>query len=300
MVIICDFSVPRWRQLSMRLVAKQGARQEQMMTLFPHRLFINLHPLLPKGKRFADMEITEKWIAKAAGWKANKAGRDLFRQGAVIDSSRKGNIITGTLRSGGNTKPTRVTVKIHSDTDILWSKKSAHSPRQPGRSHPSAQFPRQPQWRSRWHQRQAHTYRPRFWKFPSPSSRLHPHQLAHPADRQAHPTHPRATWFSSHGVPQKYHRAPTYSPRRRVRFHPPARQSYPDEPQPRWGPHHRQAQRECPRKWQRLACRRRPLPLGPTASLPHHARCRSALEATLLAAHHWWQSSLYSPHRVPQ
>ena len=102
----------------MRLVAKQGTRQEQMMTLFPHRLFINLHPLLPKGKRFADMEITEKWIAKAAGWKANKAGRDLFRQGAVIDSSRKGNIITGTLRSGGNTKPTRVTVKIHSDTDI--------------------------------------------------------------------------------------------------------------------------------------------------------------------------------------
>ena len=64
------------------------------------------------------MEITEKWIAKAAGWKANKAGRDLFKQGAVIDSSRKANIITGNLRSGGNAKLTRVTVKIHSDTDI--------------------------------------------------------------------------------------------------------------------------------------------------------------------------------------
>ena len=64
------------------------------------------------------MEITEKWIAKAAGWKANKAGRDLFKQGAVIDSTKKANIITGNLRSGGNAKLTRVTVKIHSDTDI--------------------------------------------------------------------------------------------------------------------------------------------------------------------------------------
>ncbi len=64
------------------------------------------------------MEITEKWIAKAAGWKANKEGRDLFKQGAVLDATRKGNIITGTLRSGANAKPTRVTVKIHSDTDI--------------------------------------------------------------------------------------------------------------------------------------------------------------------------------------
>ncbi len=64
------------------------------------------------------MDITEKWIAKAAGWKASKAGKDLFKQNAVIDSSRKANIITGTLRSSGNTKPTRVTVKIHSDTDI--------------------------------------------------------------------------------------------------------------------------------------------------------------------------------------
>lgn len=62
------------------------------------------------------MEITEKWIAKAAGWRANKAGRDLFKQDAVLDSTRKNGIITGTLRSGGN--PTRVTVKIHSDTDI--------------------------------------------------------------------------------------------------------------------------------------------------------------------------------------
>ena len=64
------------------------------------------------------MEITERWIAKAAGWKANKQGRDLFKQGSVIQSNTKGNIITGTLRSGANAKPTRVTIKIHSDTDI--------------------------------------------------------------------------------------------------------------------------------------------------------------------------------------
>lgn len=64
------------------------------------------------------MEITEKWIAKAAGWKANKAGRDLFKQGFVTDSVKKGSVITGTLHSGASPKPTRVTVKIHSDTDI--------------------------------------------------------------------------------------------------------------------------------------------------------------------------------------
>ena len=62
------------------------------------------------------MKITEKWIAKTAGWKANKAGRDLYKQGAVITSSVNGNIITGTLKSGA--KPTRVTVKIHSPIDI--------------------------------------------------------------------------------------------------------------------------------------------------------------------------------------
>ncbi|MGJ8655349.1 MAG: SNF2-related protein [Akkermansiaceae bacterium] len=64
------------------------------------------------------MEITEKWIAKAAGWKANKAGRDLFKQGSVLDSTTKGSVITGTLRAGASPKPTRVTVKIHSETDI--------------------------------------------------------------------------------------------------------------------------------------------------------------------------------------
>lgn len=64
------------------------------------------------------MEITEKWIAKAAGWKANKAGKDLFKQGFVTDSVQKGSVITGTLQSSASAKPTRVTVKIHSDTDI--------------------------------------------------------------------------------------------------------------------------------------------------------------------------------------
>ncbi len=63
------------------------------------------------------MEITEQWIAKAAGWKANKAGRELFRQGAVLNSTtNNNNVVTGSLRSGA--KPTRVTVKVHSATDV--------------------------------------------------------------------------------------------------------------------------------------------------------------------------------------
>lgn len=62
------------------------------------------------------MEITEKWIIKAAGWKATKEGRELHKQGAVIESKQKANIITGSLRSGA--KPTRVTVKINSSTDV--------------------------------------------------------------------------------------------------------------------------------------------------------------------------------------
>ncbi len=62
------------------------------------------------------MKITEQWIAKAAGWKATKAGRELFRQGAVLDSKTNNNVVTGNLRSGA--KPTRVTVKIHSTTDV--------------------------------------------------------------------------------------------------------------------------------------------------------------------------------------
>ncbi len=62
------------------------------------------------------MEITKQWIAKVAGWKANKAGKELFAKGAVLASTEKNNIVTGTLKSGA--KPTRVTVKIHSEIDI--------------------------------------------------------------------------------------------------------------------------------------------------------------------------------------
>jgi len=62
------------------------------------------------------MQITTQWIAKIAGWKANKAGKDIFARGAVLESTRKNNIITGAIQSGA--KPTRVTVKIHSEIDI--------------------------------------------------------------------------------------------------------------------------------------------------------------------------------------
>ncbi len=62
------------------------------------------------------MDITQEWIASVAGWRATKEGRDLFKQGAVTDSKRKGNIISGTVSSGG--KPNKVTVKIHSAYDI--------------------------------------------------------------------------------------------------------------------------------------------------------------------------------------
>ncbi len=62
------------------------------------------------------MEITKQWIAKVAGWKANKAGKDILTRGAVLESAKINNIITGAIQSGA--KPTRVTVKIHSEIDI--------------------------------------------------------------------------------------------------------------------------------------------------------------------------------------
>lgn len=62
------------------------------------------------------MEVTTQWIAKVAGWKANKAGKDIFARGAVLGSTRNNHIITGSIQSGA--KPTRVTIKIHSEIDI--------------------------------------------------------------------------------------------------------------------------------------------------------------------------------------
>ncbi|WP_018970940.1 DEAD/DEAH box helicase [Rubritalea marina] len=63
------------------------------------------------------MKIDEAWIRKAAGWKATKAGKELYERGSVIEVQQNGSIITGALQGGG-AKPTRVTVRIHSDTDI--------------------------------------------------------------------------------------------------------------------------------------------------------------------------------------
>lgn len=62
------------------------------------------------------MKIDEKWVAKAAGWKAMKEGRDLWRQGVVKQVKVQGNLTVGELSGGG--KPLRVTVKIHSDVDL--------------------------------------------------------------------------------------------------------------------------------------------------------------------------------------
>lgn len=62
------------------------------------------------------MKIDEKWVAKAAGWKAMKEGRDLWRQGVVKQVKQHENLLVAELSGGG--KPMRVTVKIHSDVDL--------------------------------------------------------------------------------------------------------------------------------------------------------------------------------------
>lgn len=63
------------------------------------------------------MKIDEAWIRKAAGWKATKAGKEIYQRGSVSEVTQNGSVITGAI-SGGSAKPTRITVRIHSDTDI--------------------------------------------------------------------------------------------------------------------------------------------------------------------------------------
>ncbi|MFC5050992.1 SNF2-related protein [Rubritalea spongiae] len=62
------------------------------------------------------MKIDEKWIRKVAGWKAMKAGKEIYARGVVTKAQQNEGLINGEISGGG--KPTRVTVRVHSDTDI--------------------------------------------------------------------------------------------------------------------------------------------------------------------------------------
>lgn len=62
------------------------------------------------------MKIDEQWIRKAAGWKAMKEGKEIFARGVVTKAKQNQGLIVGEI-SGGS-KPLRVTLRIHSDTDI--------------------------------------------------------------------------------------------------------------------------------------------------------------------------------------
>lgn len=62
------------------------------------------------------MKIDEQWIRKAAGWKAMKEGKEIFARGVVTKANQNQGLIVGEISGGG--KPLRVTLRIHSDTDI--------------------------------------------------------------------------------------------------------------------------------------------------------------------------------------
>ncbi|GAA5495399.1 hypothetical protein Rhal01_01574 [Rubritalea halochordaticola] len=62
------------------------------------------------------MNIDEKWVGQAAGWKALKGGRDLFKRGVVVKAEQRGPLVTGEIAGGA--KPLRVTVRILSETDV--------------------------------------------------------------------------------------------------------------------------------------------------------------------------------------
>ncbi|MGJ8672297.1 SNF2-related protein [Rubritalea sp.] len=62
------------------------------------------------------MKIDENWIRKVAGWKAMKAGKEIYARGVVTKAQQNEGLINGEITGGG--KPTRITVRVHSDTDI--------------------------------------------------------------------------------------------------------------------------------------------------------------------------------------
>ena len=61
------------------------------------------------------MKIDDNWVRKAAGWKAMKEGKEIVARGAVTKVTQNGGLIVGEI--SGGTKPTRVTVRITSNTD---------------------------------------------------------------------------------------------------------------------------------------------------------------------------------------
>ncbi|MEO1857674.1 MAG: DEAD/DEAH box helicase [Rubritalea sp.] len=62
------------------------------------------------------MKIDEQWIRKAAGWRAMKEGKEIFARGVVTKASQNQGLIVGEISGGAKTL--RVTLRIHSDTDI--------------------------------------------------------------------------------------------------------------------------------------------------------------------------------------
>lgn len=62
------------------------------------------------------MKIDDNWVRKTAGWKAMKEGKEMMARGAVMKVTQNGGLIVGEI--SGGTKPTRVTVRISSNTDV--------------------------------------------------------------------------------------------------------------------------------------------------------------------------------------
>lgn len=66
--------------------------------------------------KLAAMELTEQWVAKTAGWKALKEGRELLSRCRVEEMEVKGELYTGRFFGAG--KPFSVKVKVHSEFDV--------------------------------------------------------------------------------------------------------------------------------------------------------------------------------------
>ena len=65
-----------------------------------------------------DVEVSWQWIGKVAGWKMLKAGRKLWKSGAVrsVEWRAEEGIFLGEIRSGK--KPRRVRLLVHGEHDI--------------------------------------------------------------------------------------------------------------------------------------------------------------------------------------
>jgi len=65
------------------------------------------------------MKITERWIMDTAGFPAFKAGRQLFRGGAVSDCSNERGLLRGILRSGQKQRVAGMKINAPTDVDNL-------------------------------------------------------------------------------------------------------------------------------------------------------------------------------------